>query len=69
MVLEWLAEVNHLQFEFAARCSEICPFKWDWVDFEKRCVVWLESNTGGIFKPMNLDFIGWLEFEGFEGLD
>ena len=25
-----------LQFEFAARRSEICPLEWDWVDLEKR---------------------------------
>ncbi len=43
----------HLQFEFAARCSEICPLDWDWIDLEKRRVVWPDSKTGGISKPMS----------------
>ena len=42
-----------LQFEFAARRSEICPLEWDWVDLEKRRVVWPDSKTGGISKPMS----------------
>src|SRR3546814_18685821 len=29
-----------LQFEFAARRSEICPLEWGWVDLENRRVVW-----------------------------
>ncbi len=40
-----------LQFEFAARRSEICPLEWEWIDLEKRRVVWPDSKTGGIFKP------------------
>ena len=28
-----------LQFEFAARRSEICPLEWSWLDFENRRVV------------------------------
>ena len=42
-----------LHFEFAARRSEICPLEWDWVDLEKRRVVWPDSKTGGISKPMS----------------
>jgi len=42
-----------LQFEFAARRSEICPLEWDWVDLEKRRVVWPDSKTGGMSKPMS----------------
>ena len=42
-----------LQFEFAARRSEICPLEWGWVDLEKRRVVWPDSKTGGISKPMS----------------
>ena len=42
-----------LQFEFAARRSEICPLEWAWVDLEKRRVVWPDSKTGGISKPMS----------------
>jgi len=42
-----------LQFEFAARRSEICPLEWGWIDLEKRRVVWPDSKTGGISKPMS----------------
>src|SRR3546814_9647407 len=42
-----------LQFEFAARRSEICPLEWGWVDLENRRVVWPDSKTGGISKPMS----------------
>ncbi|EJV1367255.1 tyrosine-type recombinase/integrase [Pseudomonas aeruginosa] len=42
-----------LQFEFAARRSEIVSLEWDWVDLEKRRVVWPDSKTGGISKPMS----------------
>src|SRR3546814_16091570 len=42
-----------LQFEFAARRSEICPLEWGWVDLENRRVVWPDSKTGGIYKPMS----------------
>ncbi|WP_425598074.1 tyrosine-type recombinase/integrase [Frateuria aurantia] len=42
-----------LQFEFAARRSEICPLEWSWVDLEHRRVVWPGSKTGGISKPMS----------------
>jgi len=33
------------QFEFAARRSEICPLEWDWVDMEKRKMVWPDRWT------------------------
>lgn len=42
-----------LQFEFSARMSEICGLEWSWVDFEQRRVVWPDSKTGGISKPMS----------------
>jgi len=42
-----------LQFEFAARRSEICPLQWDWIDWGNRRVVWPDSKTGGISKPMS----------------
>ena len=32
---------------------EICPLEWGWVDLEKRRVVWPDSKTGGISKPMS----------------
>ncbi|MFP6517761.1 tyrosine-type recombinase/integrase, partial [Pseudomonas aeruginosa] len=44
-----------LQFEFAARRSEICPLEWSWLDFENRRVVWPDSKTGGMSKPMSAE--------------
>src|SRR3546814_13843122 len=42
-----------LQFEFAARRSEIVLLVWSWVDLENRRVVWPDSKTGGMSKPMS----------------
>jgi integrase len=44
-----------LQFEFAARRSEILALEWDWVDFENRRVVWPDSKTGGMSKPLGAE--------------
>lgn len=44
-----------LQFEFAARRSEVCPLEWTWLDFENRRVVWPDSKTGGMSKPMSAE--------------
>lgn len=42
-----------LQFEFSARMIEIRTLEWAWVDFEDRRVVWPDSKTGDISKPMS----------------
>ncbi|WBM38710.1 tyrosine-type recombinase/integrase [Alcaligenes faecalis] len=42
-----------LQFEFSARMSEIRLLEWKWIDFENRRVVWPDSKTGDISKPMS----------------
>lgn len=42
-----------LQFEFSARMSEIRMLQWDWIDFDSRRVVWPDSKTGSISKPMS----------------
>ena len=42
-----------LQFEFAGRRSEICTLEWDWIDLANRRVMWPDSKTGGISKPMS----------------
>ncbi|OAI58722.1 integrase [Ralstonia solanacearum] len=42
-----------LQFEFAGRRGEIVSLEWDWVDLENRRVVWPDSKTGGMSKPMS----------------
>jgi len=42
-----------LQFEFSARMSEIRLLEWSWIDFENRRVVWPDSKTGSISKPMS----------------
>jgi integrase len=44
-----------LQFAFAARMSEIIGMKWEWVDFTNRRVVWPDSKTGEISKPISED--------------
>lgn len=42
-----------LQFEFAARMSEILGLKWEWIDLRNRRVVWPDSKTGDISKPIS----------------
>lgn len=42
-----------LQFLFAARMSEIVNLEWAWVDFASRRVVWPDSKTGEISKPLS----------------
>jgi len=41
-----------LQFAFAARMSEIITMRWDWIDLDERRVVWPDSKTGGMSKPL-----------------
>jgi integrase len=48
-----LTSAIRLQFAFAARMSEIINMQWDWVDFANRRVVWPDSKTGEISKPMS----------------
>ncbi len=42
-----------LQFEFAARMSEIRSLLWEWVDLRNRRVIWPDSKTGDISKPLS----------------
>ena len=42
-----------LQFEFAARMSEILLLQWDWIDLPNKRVVWPDSKTGNMSKPMS----------------
>jgi integrase len=49
-----------LQFAFAARMSEIISMAWASVDFENRRVVWPDSKTGEISKPMSEDIFALL---------
>jgi integrase len=49
-----------LQFAFAARRSEILDLQWEWVDFANRRVVWPDSKTGGMSKPLSTEAIGLL---------
>jgi integrase len=44
-----------LQFEFAARMSEIRELEWAWVDLDNRRVAWPDSKTGGMSKPMSAE--------------
>jgi len=42
-----------LQFAFAARMSEILRLEWEWIDFDERRVIWPDSKTGGMSKPLS----------------
>lgn len=42
-----------LQFAFAARMSEIINLRWEWIDFDERRVVWIDSKTGEMSKPLS----------------
>ena len=44
-----------LQFDFAARMSEVLELQWDWIDFTHRRVVWPDSKTGGMSKPLSAE--------------
>lgn len=46
-----------LQFEFAARMSEILQLEWAWIDATNRRVVWPDSKTGGMSKPMSAEAV------------
>ena len=37
--------------------SEILALEWSWIDFENRRVVWPDSKTGGISKPLSQEAI------------
>ena len=44
-----------LQFEFAARMSEILLLQWDWLDLPNGRVVWPDSKTGDMSKPLSAE--------------
>src|SRR5690606_36626983 len=44
-----------VQFVFAARMSEILELEWSWIDFDNRRVVWPDSKTGGMSKPLSAE--------------
>ncbi|MER9210479.1 site-specific integrase [Mesorhizobium sp. M0663] len=44
-----------LQFEFAARMSEIRQLEWAWVDLDNRRIEWPDSKTGVMSKPMSAE--------------
>ena len=50
-----------LQFEFAARMSEILKLEWAWVDLDNRRIEWPDSKTGGMSKPMSAEAVRLLE--------
>jgi integrase len=41
-----------LQFEFAARMSEILTLEWSWIDMGNLRVVWPDSKSGEMSKPI-----------------
>lgn len=50
-----------LQFEFAARMSEVLLLEWEWIDFANKRVVWPDSKTGGMSKPLSAEAIRLLK--------
>ena len=50
-----------LQFEFAARMSEVLLLQWEWIDFANKRVVWPDSKTGGMSKPLSAEAIRLLK--------
>jgi integrase len=50
-----------LQFEFAARMSEILKLEWAWIDFDNHRVEWPDSKTSGMAKPMSAEAVRLLE--------
>ncbi len=42
-----------LQFEFAARMSEVLLLQWDWLDMPNGRAVWPDSKTGDMSKPLS----------------
>lgn len=50
-----------LQFEFAARMSEILQLEWSWIDLGNRRVVWPDSKTGDMSKPMSVEAVRLFE--------
>ena len=50
-----------LQFEFAARMSEVLLLEWEWIDFANKRVVWPDSRTGGMSKPLSAEALRLLQ--------
>lgn len=50
-----------LQFEFAARISEVLLLEWEWIDSANKRVVWPDSKTGGMSKPLSAEAIRLLQ--------
>ena len=44
-----------LQFAFSARISEILTLEWSWIDFSTRRVVWPDTKTGRLWKPLSVE--------------
>jgi integrase len=41
--------------------SEILMLEWSWVDLDHRRVVWPDSKTGSISKPMSVEAVRLFE--------
>ena len=51
-----------LQFEFAARTSEVLLLlEWDWIDFAHKRVVCPDSKTSGMSKPLSAEALRLLQ--------
>ena len=56
-----LTPAIRLQFEFAARMSEVLLLEWEWIDLSDRRVVWPDSKTGGMSKPLSVEALRLLQ--------
>jgi len=43
------------------RMSEILNFEWEYIDFDNRRVLWPDSKTGGMSKPMSAEALRLFE--------
>ena len=50
-----------LQFALAARVSEVCDLRWDWIDWDRRSITWPDSKTGGMTKLIGTEVIDLLK--------
>lgn len=54
---------TRLQFAFSARIREILTLEWEWIDFGSRRVVWPDTKTGRLWKPISSEAMQLLKSE------
>jgi integrase len=58
-----LALAIRLQFALAARHCEVCYLRWDWIDWDRACITWPDSKTGGMTKLIGAEVVDLLKSE------